>query len=108
MPKPRSDYCPHGHKLVGDNLYVDPRGWRNCRECRRTRPRKANAIPLEPLIGAARVDTQEELAELLGVNRWTVMRWKKYGIPFFSADKAASKIGRHMDDIWDLGIYDDL
>jgi len=32
---PKSANCPHGHALSGDNLYVDPRGNRQCRECRR-------------------------------------------------------------------------
>ena len=31
------DKCPAGHDLIGRNLYVDPKGWRRCRECRRTR-----------------------------------------------------------------------
>lgn len=26
--------CKHGHPLEGDNLYVDPRGRRECRTCR--------------------------------------------------------------------------
>jgi hypothetical protein len=29
------DNCPHGHPYAGDNLYVDPRGHRECRTCRR-------------------------------------------------------------------------
>jgi hypothetical protein len=28
-------HCPKGHEYTGDNLYVDPRGGRNCRACRR-------------------------------------------------------------------------
>ncbi len=28
-------HCPKGHPLSGDNLYVDPRGKRCCRLCRR-------------------------------------------------------------------------
>jgi len=27
--------CKHGHPLSGDNLYVDPRGRRGCKTCRR-------------------------------------------------------------------------
>ena len=26
-------HCPHGHPYLGDNLYVCPRGWRQCRTC---------------------------------------------------------------------------
>ena len=28
-------HCDHGHPLSGDNLYVDPRGRRQCKACRR-------------------------------------------------------------------------
>lgn len=28
-------HCIHGHPLGGDNLYVDPRGRRQCKTCRR-------------------------------------------------------------------------
>jgi hypothetical protein len=27
-------HCPHGHALAGDNLYINPRGNRECRACR--------------------------------------------------------------------------
>ncbi len=28
-------HCPKGHPYTGDNLYINPRGSRNCRTCRR-------------------------------------------------------------------------
>lgn len=28
-------HCASGHELAGENLYVDNRGWRGCRACRR-------------------------------------------------------------------------
>jgi len=28
-------HCPQGHKYAGDNLYIDPRGKRQCKTCRR-------------------------------------------------------------------------
>jgi len=31
----RKTHCPHGHPYSGDNLYVTPKGYRGCRECRR-------------------------------------------------------------------------
>jgi hypothetical protein len=31
----RKTHCNRGHELVGDNLHVDSRGRRRCRECRR-------------------------------------------------------------------------
>lgn len=27
-------FCANGHDFVGENIYVDPRGWRECRICR--------------------------------------------------------------------------
>lgn len=30
-------HCPHGHPYSGDNLYIDPKGNRRCRQCRRDR-----------------------------------------------------------------------
>lgn len=30
-----TDHCPKGHSLSGPNLYMTPKGWRNCRACRR-------------------------------------------------------------------------
>ena len=29
------DRCPHGHPYDSANTYVNPRGWRLCRTCRR-------------------------------------------------------------------------
>ena len=31
----RKTRCAAGHELSGDNLYICPRGWRNCRACKR-------------------------------------------------------------------------
>jgi hypothetical protein len=31
----RSGICRNGHAMIGDNLYIDPRGHRGCVECRR-------------------------------------------------------------------------
>jgi hypothetical protein len=35
--------CIHGHPLAGDNLYVDKRSRRHCRECRSRRSQEARA-----------------------------------------------------------------
>lgn len=39
--------CKYGHLLQGDNLYVDKRSRRHCRECRRRRHREA-AVRKQP------------------------------------------------------------
>jgi hypothetical protein len=36
-------HCPQGHPYAGPNLYVDPRGNRQCRTCRRAACRKSYA-----------------------------------------------------------------
>ena len=36
-------HCPQGHRLSGDNLYVDPVGKRHCRTCRAERDRRYRA-----------------------------------------------------------------
>lgn len=33
-------HCAHGHPFNEENTYVDPKGWRHCRVCRRERERK--------------------------------------------------------------------
>jgi len=44
--------CPAGHPYGGDNLYVDPRGHRHCRTCRRERYRRAAGVPQSRQRGA--------------------------------------------------------
>jgi HNH endonuclease len=34
-------HCPQGHPYDGDNLYVNPQGYRECRACHRKRKREA-------------------------------------------------------------------
>jgi hypothetical protein len=36
--------CPRGHLLAGANLYVCPKGYRECRECRRGNVKRHRAI----------------------------------------------------------------
>jgi hypothetical protein len=31
----RTGQCKHGHELTGDNIYIAPRGYWQCRECKR-------------------------------------------------------------------------
>ncbi len=34
------DLCPSGHKFDEENTYVNPKGWRLCRQCHRDREKK--------------------------------------------------------------------
>jgi len=45
--------CPLGHPLSGENLYVTPRGLRQCRECIRRRSREYAAQRRSPVCRAA-------------------------------------------------------
>lgn len=36
----RKTHCHKGHELAGENLYIDPRGWRACRTCQKEAERK--------------------------------------------------------------------
>ncbi len=38
--------CPHGHPYIGDNLYLDRRGFRHCRTCDRERTAKRRQTPV--------------------------------------------------------------
>ena len=33
--KQKKTHCPYGHPYAGDNLYVTPRGWRQCKTCQK-------------------------------------------------------------------------
>jgi hypothetical protein len=39
----RKVVCIHGHELAGDNLYVDPRGRRQCKACRAAQQKEFRA-----------------------------------------------------------------
>lgn len=42
-------HCPRGHKYEGGNLYVNPKGYRICRECMKGHRRKYRAtVVVEP------------------------------------------------------------
>lgn len=36
-------HCRHGHELAGDNLKIDPAGWRQCRACNLEKSRRHEA-----------------------------------------------------------------
>jgi hypothetical protein len=39
----RTDACWRGHALSGENVYINPSGYRQCRECQRRRSREYKA-----------------------------------------------------------------
>lgn len=40
------------------------------------------------------------VAKLCGVDRQTIHRWNTYGVPYYSADRAATALGIHPLCIW--------
>lgn len=36
-----SNYCPNGHEYTDRNTYIDPKGTRNCRTCRKEAKKRA-------------------------------------------------------------------
>lgn len=44
--------------------------------------------------------SERELADILGVERQTLRRWKETGVPLLKADRLACKLGMHPAEIW--------
>jgi hypothetical protein len=51
----RKNHCPAGHPYDDANTYVDPKGWRNCRICRRDARRRWRARSAKRLTPEQRV-----------------------------------------------------
>lgn len=48
------------------------------------------------------------IANMLGVDVNSIHRWKAWGVPYYSADRAATRLGLHPLEIWpDFYIWED-
>lgn len=47
----RKTHCPHGRPYSGDNLLIQPNGWRACRACNRTRQRLPRKRLIKKCVG---------------------------------------------------------
>lgn len=59
--------------------------------------------PLERLVILARDGerlTDDRLAELFGMNRRNLYRWREAGIPRVMADRLAPRVGFHPLEVW--------
>ena len=66
-------------------------------------------LPVEPLMAELRVTGTSELAHVLDVSRWTVLRMKKNGLTIDQADDLAVRFaGTHPMCIWGWDFYADL
>jgi len=61
-------HCKYGHPLSGDNLYVSPKGIRNCRACVNRNHTQYRSTP-KGMIAAKRRDLRE--------SGWTVERYEE-------------------------------
>ena len=52
------------------------------------------------LTQAAGTTNVSQLAEIVGVTRRTIHRWKQNGIPAHQADRAAINAGQHPGNVW--------
>lgn len=118
-----TDTCKRGHPFVGDNLYVDPTGYRRCRTCKRMcrqiredpdareplRPLLRTYLPVEPLRRLAPKPIHDEL----GVERGglaaalTVAQERKYHravsvgrVTLAAADELSVAFGYHPAEVW--------
>lgn len=75
-------------------------------------PRTVSAtLPLDPLLvasGAVHTERQRTfepapmtaLAAIVGLDRRTLHRWAREGVPLYSADAVAAACGLHPHDVW--------
>ena len=74
-----------------------------------TGPNRSRRLPLEPLMSELNAPGTSELALILGVSRWTVLRMKKNGLTIDQADDLAVRsAGTHPVCIWGWDFYADL
>ncbi len=60
----------------------------------------APCLPVAPLLEAVGAPSNVQAAPLLGVDRRTLCRWLRSGVPVTSADSAAIKAGLHPLSVW--------
>lgn len=78
-------------------------------------PRQAPRLPLDELERHIYLTTNDPnegktdrrhlasnrwIAELIEVSPFTVIRWRKEGVPMWAADRAACRLGHHPSYIW--------
>lgn len=90
------------------------------RKTTKYRPARLPNLPLEDLErhlpeddqlhhnhGTKRLRTNGHIARLVGVDQNTVLRWRKHGIPYWSADAACIATGLHPVEVW-ADFYTDI
>lgn len=75
--------------------------WGGSRRGERVEIRKLgrNRLPFGPVDRVANVSTGL-LAVWLGVDRRTIAAWRADGLPRSRAEKVATKLGRHVSELW--------
>ena len=74
-----------------------------------TSTKSTNRLPLQPLMTELECSGVSELAERIGVSRWTVYRMQQRGLTVDEADQLAITVaGCHPFCIWGADFYADL
>ena len=67
----------------------------------RSRRDKFRRLPAEPLFSLFNDELSDtQMAVALRSSRRNIIKWRKHGIPFYSADEVACQIGVHPSYIW--------
>lgn len=64
---------------------------------------KDGNLSVKPLLKGFRGVKSFVIADALGVHRRTLYRWRIEGIPYFTADKIACRMGVHLSQVWKEG-----
>lgn len=59
---------------------------------------EANYQPVDDTVSV--IGIRGKGARVLNVNRATICRWERSGVPFTSADRVADELGLHPANIW--------
>lgn len=78
----RKTHCKHGHPYSGDNLYVTPRGERQCRICVAAAKERFKERTRQPALDMPGYLTTKQAAEALGLSTGTIHEYaKRDGFP---------------------------
>lgn len=65
-------------------------------------------LPTRPLFEATRAETNNQLAEMLGISRKAVAAAARRGLTVWKADEWAVRAGLHPSNVWSEEFYDNL
>jgi hypothetical protein len=69
MVRPQAERCPRGHFYNAGNTYIDPRGCKRCKACRRVGMRKIRKSKVSPSIQSKTGSMTDDHATSTSTNR---------------------------------------